>query len=356
MTAWEEIWKSGMGLPLGAPGWVVLVAAWVVLFVVVILPGAALVGFFERKLGSDLQARVGPNRAGPAGLFQPIADVLKLLQKEPLRGKTPEGSVAWSWVHAMALYSTIVTLPLGSSLVIFNAEMSVFIPFWAALLVSLSVLLMGLSSRTVPGWYGGLRVSAQAITGAFPALIAISTAGLRAGGFRWSQLVDSQGASPLAWAFLSSPFEFVAFLVFLVSGLVLLNIPPLDGGYSVQDLHGGVGTLTQGRRLCLFLLGRFYGYFLWSLITVTLFLGGWKLPETLYRALEDVSAFRTLAFLEVSWVLLKTTVLMVLVSLLGTVTPRVRSDQITDLSWKVLGPLSFLALAGAAIWMEIFGK
>jgi NADH-quinone oxidoreductase subunit H len=351
-ASWENAWRTSIGLPEGVPAWVVAAIALSIVFVGVVLPATGFVTYLERKLGADLQARVGPNRAGPAGMFQPIADLLKLLQKDD-RSDRGRGENAWLLVHTMALYSTLAVLPLGSSLVMVDTDMSVFLPFWAMLVLSVGTLMLGLGTATVPGWLGGLRVAAQALAAAFPSLITLCTAGLSAGSFRWSRIVEAQAELPLKLAALSSPFEALAFVVFLVGGLVLLGVPPFDGGQSVPDLHGGVGARVGGRRLSLLRLGRFYGFFVWSVMATTLFLGGWSLPEGIAHAMKDAGAERMLVTAEASILLLKTVILMILVGLVGAVSPRLRADQITDLTWKVLGPLALLALAGTAVWMEV---
>jgi NADH-quinone oxidoreductase subunit H len=250
----------------------------------------------------------------------------------------------------MALYSTVAVLPLGSLVLLVDTDMSAFLPFWATLVLSLGTMLLGLSQRSVPGWFGGIRVSAQALAGAFPALVALLCAGVRAGGFRWSVLAGSQSASPLNWAAFSNPFQFVAFVVFVVAGLVLLGIPPMDAALSQPDIHGGVSSHLHGRRLSLFRLSRFYGFFLWSVIAVVLFLGAWELPLSIFGALKDNGSYGVIQLLELTVLLIKTFFLMLVVVWVARVNPRARVDQVTDFSWKVLSPFSLGALIGAGFW------
>lgn len=346
---WIIAWCNGLGISTHLPEVFYACLALACTFFFVVIPCGALMSYLDRKLGADLQARVGPNRAGPAGILQPLADILKLLQKEPQR--------AWSWrenfwlsVHTMALYSTLAVLPLGSAALLVDTEMTAFLPFWSCLVLALGTMLLGLSQGSVPGWFGGIRVAAQSLAGAFPALVALLCAGVRAGGFRWSLLADSQGFSPWSWALFSNPFQFIAFLIFVVSGLVLLAIPPLDGGLSSADIQGGVSAHLFGRRLSLFRFGRFYGFFIWSIIAVVLFLGAWKLPSELTDALEQVEARGFLAALELFCLLFKTILLMLVIAWVARVNTRSRVDQITDFAWKVLSPFSLGALVGASLW------
>lgn len=346
---WVESWGKLFGFPSDLPTWVHTLAALVCTYCLVVIPSGALLSYLDRKLTADLQARVGPSRTGPAGMLQPIADFLKLLQKESKQ--------QWSWsengwlgVHTMALYSTLAVMPLGSMALLVDTEMSAFLPFWSALVLALGTMLLGLSQATVPGWFGGIRVAAQTLAGSFPAFVAFLCAGVRAGSFKWSILAGSQGFSPWNWTALSNPFQAVAFLVFVISGLVLLAIPPLDGGLSMSDIHGGVASHLYGRRLSLYRFGRFYVFFLWSVITVVLFLGAWKLPSDLAEHLKSQESFKILAILELVWLLLKTYFLMLLIVWIARANPRSRVDQITDFSWKVLSPFALTALVGAGFW------
>jgi NADH-quinone oxidoreductase subunit H len=348
-NSWVVAWSRALGLPHDIPQWVYALIALICIYCLVVIPSGAILSYLDRKLTADLQARVGPNRTGPVGTLQPVADLFKLLQKE--------SQVRWTWsenlwmgVHSMALYSTLAVMPLGSMALLVDTDMSAFIPFWSALVLALGTMLLGISQNSVPGWFGGIRVAAQTLAGSFPALVALLCVGVRSGSFRWSILGNSQGFAPWSWALVANPFQAVAFIVFVISGLVLLAIPPLDGGLSMSDIHGGVSSHLYGRRLSLFRFGRFYGFFLWSVITVVLFLGGWTLPTTAVEGLRNIEAYRFLAFIELLWLLFKTFILMLLIVWVARVNPRSRVDQIMDFSWKVLSPFSLLALVGASFW------
>jgi NADH-quinone oxidoreductase subunit H len=348
-NSWTVAWCDSFGLPPDLPQWVYAFLALVCIYCFVVVPSGVFFSFLDRKISADLQARVGPNRAGPGGILQPIADLLKLLQKES-RKEWSWRENAWLSVHNMALYSTLAVLPLGSLGLLVDTEMSAFLPFWSSLVLALGTMLLGLSQSSVPGWFGGIRVAAQTLAGSFPALIALLCAGVRAGSFRWSILANSQGFTPWTWTSLSNPFQAAAFFVFVMSGLVLLAIPPLDGGLSMSDIHGGVSSHLYGRRYSLFQFGRFYGFFLWSVITVVLFLGAWMLPPGFTQSLRNSGALRLLALFELIWLLLKTFLLMMLIVWIARSNPRSRVDQITDFAWRVLSPFSLAALVGAGIW------
>ena len=345
---WVSSWLEGFGLEQVESIWILAPLGLIFIFLFIIVTSSMIVAYLDRKVTADFQARVGPNRAGPAGVFQSWADFFKLLQKDR-NSEVSWSEELWLAIHTMALYSTVAVLPLGSLMLLVDTDMSVFLPFWAALVVALGTMLLGLSQKTVAGWYGGIRVATQAISGAFPALVAMICVGLRAGSFRWSGLVAIQGAAPLSWTAFSIPFQFIALIVFLVSGLVLLAIPPMDAALSSPDVSGGVAAHLSGRRLVLFKMGRFYSFYLWAVIASVLFLGGWKLPFEISENLLEQGKIQLLHFLELCCLMTKSLILILLVIWGARVNPRTRVDQITDFAWTVLSPFALFALIGASL-------
>jgi NADH-quinone oxidoreductase subunit H len=347
---WTQQWCSALGIFESMPAWFYFLLALIFTYCLIMIPSGAILTYFDRKLSADFQARVGPNQAGPVGIFQPIADFFKLLQKQSSEKPNWKEDV-WLSVHTMALYSTLAVMPLGTFALMLDTEMSALLPFWSALVLALGTMLLGFVQGTVPGWFGGIRIAAQTLAGSFPALMALLCAGVRAGSFKWSELATSQGFSPLSWTVFSNPFQTIAFLVFIMSGLVISATPPLDGGLSMSDIHGGVSSQLYGRKYSLYRFGRFYVFFLWSVITVVLFLGAWILPARLSEWLIEESDFRLLSCLELTWLLGKTFIVMLLIIWIARVNPRSRVDQITSLAWKVLSPFSLIALVGASLWI-----
>lgn len=346
---WIVEWERLFGEVSLQPEWVHFLLALIGTYLLVIIPTGGLVVYLDRKLSADLQARVGPNRTGPSGILQPVADFIKILQKHSERPKWRE--TLWMMIHTMALYSSVAVIPLGSMALLVDTEMSVFLLFWSTLVLALGTMLLGLKQGTVTGWFGGVRVVAQTLAGAFPAIVALLCVGVRVGSFRWSLIANSQGFAPWSWALASDPFQIFAFLVFVVSGVTLLAVPPLEGGQSLSDIQGGVSNHLTGVRLSLFRFGRFYGLFFWSIMAVVLFLGAWNLPQGMTEFLREMDAFRLLGFLELSWLLVKVIGLMMVVVWVARVNPRSRVDQITDFSWKVLSPFSLVALVGTSLWI-----
>ncbi len=345
---WVFLWLRALGFSATVPGIPLIALACISLFV--ILPSCALIAYLDRKLSADLQARVGPCRTGYRGMLQPVADCVKLLQKNSMHSQTL-GELLWMLLHTMALYASLAAIPLGSLAMMVDTQMSVFIPFWSALVLALGTMLLGLGQYTTPGWLGGIRTAAQSLAGTFPSLIGILCVGMHAGSFRWSALAASQGF--LHWTMFAHPFLLLAFVVFVGGGLVLLAIAPLDGGLAMSDIHGGVAVHVTGRQLALFQFGRFYGFFIWSVMTVVLFMGAWRIPESLRSWFLALDAEVCISVVELTWLLLKTYVLMLFILWIARANPRARVDQITDFSWGVLGPLALVALVGTAFWTMV---
>lgn len=353
MMEWEIAWRAIVGASDATPQWVIASVAIVSCYLLVIVPVGAVFSFVERKINADLQGRIGPNRSGPFGIVQPFCDILKLMQKTGSAEKVDRTAILWFAFVTLALYSTVAVLPLSSLFLLVDTDMSALIPFWSALVLSLGLILLGFGLSDVSGWFGGVRLTAQALSGAFPALIAVLVAGIHAGGFRWSRFVAVQSEGFWSWSAMTSPFHFLAFIIFVVAGMIVMSVSPMDAALSIPDMHGGVFSGVFGRRLGFFRIGRFYGFFFWCVVCVVIFLGAWGLPDWIESQVSGDGMQIPRLILEMSVVLFKTMILMLVIGAIGTANPRIRVDQITDFNWRVLGPLSILALVGGTVWKVV---
>jgi NADH-quinone oxidoreductase subunit H len=341
--SWLELWRSVLHLPEATPAFLVAMFALMFLLFIVVVPFSALVGFLDRKLVADLQARVGPNRVGAAGALQPVADLLKLLQKPALYSSSRPSELGLLLTFFAILLSTLALLPLSSRGILLDTDFSVLVPLWACVAASVVAILLGEDQGVPSARLAGLRVWVQTISGVFPALLCLLAVGVETGGFRWSTILEKQGASPLSWNFVYSPFAFLAFSVFAFSGVVLTGAHPWA---SLEGLAPRLG----GARYTLFSFSRFYLRFMWQALTVALFLGGPKLPAILIEPLLHGGWSGAVFFLELAYMLIKILVFGSIIRLLVTVTPSVRTEQVTDLCWKVLTPAGLIALVGSALW------
>lgn len=297
----------------------------VVIILLAVLGTVSYMILIERKVAGRMQGRFGPNRVGPFGLLQPIADVIKLLFKEEY---TPGGvnRIVFHIAPMIAIVPAIVTfsvIPIGPNF--YGADVNV------GLLVFLAMSSLGVYAVTLGGWssnskyalMGGLRSSAQMIS--YELSMGASTIGvlMLAGSL---SLVDIVKAQEAQWFVLSQP---VAFVIFMITALAETNRTPFDLPEAEAELVAGFHTEYSSMKFGLFFLGEFTNIITICAIAVTLFLGGWNgpwLPET-WKFL---------------WFFVKLGVLVFFFIWVRWTFPRLRYDQLMNFGWKVLLPLALV--------------
>ncbi len=288
--------------------------------------------YAERKVAGHMQARVGPNRVGPFGLLQPIADVLKLFFKEEF---IPDqaNKVVYHIAPMLAVVPALVTF----SVIPFGPGPLTVTDVNVGLLVFLAMSSLGVYAITLGGWssnnkyalLGGLRSSAQMIS--YELAMGLSTIGvlLIAGSL---SMVDIVKAQQHAWFVLYQPH---AFLIFLITALAETNRAPFDLPEAEAELVAGFHTEYSSMKFGLFFLGEFMNVIAISCIAVTLFLGGWNGPGP-----------PSLALL---WFILKLAALLFFFIWVRWTFPRLRYDQLMDLGWKVLLPAALLNVVATSV-------
>jgi NADH-quinone oxidoreductase subunit H len=308
----------------------------VILFVVLTIVSYAV--FAERKVAGHMQARTGPNRVGPLGLLQPLADVGKLFFKEEF---TPDGAnkVIFHIAPALAVIPALVTMsviPFGGHPWLIVTDVNV------GLLVFLAMSSIGVYGITLAGWssnnkyalLGGLRSAAQMISYELPMGISTLPVLLFAGTLSLTGIVESQAK---LW-YVATPFGLVAFAVFMVTALAETNRAPFDLPEAESELVAGFHTEYSSMKWALFFLGEYASMITISAIATTLFLGGWQGPF-LPPALSFV------------WFFAKVFALIFFFMWVRWTFPRFRYDQLMGLGWKVLLPISIVNLMATAIWV-----
>jgi NADH-quinone oxidoreductase subunit H len=290
--------------------------------------------YAERKIAGHMQMRIGPNRVGPFGLLQPIADVIKLFFKEEF---VPEGAnkVIFHIAPALAVIPALVTfavVPFGPTDAFLVTDINV------GLLLFLALSSLGVYSITLGGWssnnkyalLGGLRSSAQMIS--YELAMGLSTIGvlLLAGSL---SLVDIVRAQDRYWFVLFQP---IAFGIFMITALAETNRAPFDLPEAEAELVAGFHTEYSSMKFGLFFLGEFANVLSICCIATVLFLGGWQGPW-----LPD-----SLKFI---WFFLKLGVLIFFFIWVRWTFPRLRYDQLMSLGWKVLLPVSILNILVTAL-------
>jgi NADH-quinone oxidoreductase subunit H len=332
-------WSALLGLGDSVPQVVLMPLAFIFFFFLILFPLYFLLGFTERKLTADLQARVGPNRTAGMGLLQVFADTLKLASKSTV---PVESSLNPKWFAAenAVLYSSFVFLPFGTALIFLDSEMGAFLPLLCIAGVFLCSLFSGAGATDLENEIMTHRQSFLWISAWIPAVLATTVSVVRAGSAKWSSILSSQSGSVFDWVAFSSPFGFIAFFVFVFSGLVALQLRP----FHTIDL--GVRQ-RSGFRLGLFGLNGFYVTLVWCLLAAGLFLGGQAI-----RPSADVTV--NVATYQFISALGKGAIIYLLLRVVARALPQLRQDQMTEFCWRVLTPVGVLCLLGELIWLEVF--
>ncbi len=324
-------WISGK-LSGFLPPWGVTLAMMVITIVALLLFLVVTVmylTYLERKVLARIADRLGPNRAGPLGIAQPVADVLKLIVKEvivPARADVPVYFLAPVVMVAPALLPYAV-LPFGPRMV--PADISVAVLFVPAVtsITTLALLMAGWGSGNKFSLLGGLRAVAQKVSYSIPLLLAFLAVVLVSGSLSLVRIVEAQASYPFL---LAQPLGFIIALICCVAEV---NRSPFDIPEAESELVAGYHTEYSGVGFAMFFLAEYIGMFTVSAMLAILYLGGWHgplLPPYI-------------------WFLIKVYLILCVMFWLRGTFPRVRVDQLMNLSWKVLLPLSMVNVAVVAL-------
>ena len=335
MTALSA-WSDFLGMESSEHWLLTLTLALSVVFLAAVMPALYLFVYGQRKWVADLQARVGPNRAGSTGILFPAAQAAMNLLKRDAPSSIGVTPLLWFYFRNAILLSSLALIPVGGTLTLVNTDLSAFLVIWLLVTTNFCTFMIGISQPGGLGLLGGCREMAQMLSGLVPSVLCLLLLSGYAPGLSWSQMASAQGIWPYQWLMFKNPFLFVAFPVFLVSGMIILEVHPFGPSKAVQ-------ASLSGRPLLLTRVSRIYGYFLWCVVTGALFLGSWQMPTWLDG---HPSLFSYAQFLLVFG---KGLVLMVVSALVASVLPGWRSDQSVEFSWKVLAPLAFLSFLGATL-------
>lgn len=297
--------------------------------------GAAGLTWFERRLLGIWQDRYGPNRLGPFGALQVLADMLKLLTKDDWVPPFADRAVfvLAPTIIVMAMLLALAVVPFSPELYVIDLNVGLLFFLGMTSLAVYSVLLGGLASNNKYALLGGLRSTAQMVS--YEVFMGLSLMGvvMLAGSFSMRDIVEAQRG---LWFFIP---QFLGLCVFLVAGIAESHRLPFDLPEAEHELTAGFHTEYGGMKFAMFMLGEYLGLILICCVMTTLFFGGWLgpwLPPAV-------------------WFSLKVFLLICFFILLRAAIPRPRYDQLMALGWKVMLPVALVNLVGTgvvALWLE----
>ncbi len=350
-----------------APGWPLRVAWDLAIVFVGFLALASVVGFLgiwaERKVAGRIQHRHGPNRVGPIGILQSLADGIKLVTKEDL---LPRGADGWlfrlaPYLAFVPVFAALLAIPFGPDL-IFERTLAVGL-FWMLAILSvevIGVILAGWSSNNKWSTYGAMREACQLISYEIPLGISILIVVVAAGTLDLVALSEMQAGGMWNWLIFHQPFVLLAFAVFFVASLASNKRAPFDLPESESELVAGYHTEYSGLRFSLFYLAEYNAMFVMGAIMAILFLGGWDDPLGYLsawsaRVPRDVLSLELLAVngLAFAAFMVKAGLIVFIQMWVRWTLPRPRIDQVLHACIKVMLPMSLVLLLGSALW-ELF--
>tara|TARA_Y100001960_G_scaffold253873_1_gene271486 strand:+ start:356 stop:1453 length:1098 start_codon:yes stop_codon:yes gene_type:complete len=339
-----------------------------------LLTNTILLIWLERKVVAGMQSRVGPDRAGPFGILQTLADAIKLLLKEQIMPLKADRAM-YILAPILALvpsFLIFMIIPLGPDIDIeingqnirvplVGADLNVGVLFFLALssIAVYSVVLAGWSSGSKYPLLGGVRASAQMISYEAAMGLSLVPVILYSGSMSMTEIVKSQDghlSSPLPFLDSIVSFipnwnifpQFVAFAIFFVASIAEVNRAPFDLVEAEQELVGGFHTEYSGFRFAMFFLAEYINMFNMCAITATFFLGGWLGP-TFSNFLPPLISALMPAF----WLGIKTFGLLFIYVWIRATLPRLRYDQLMELGWKRMIPISLIWLLLSSIVLGI---
>jgi NADH-quinone oxidoreductase subunit H len=321
----------------------------VVIIFLISLGVAAYSTYFERKLAAWIQDRIGPDRAGPFGLLQPIADGVKMFMKEDF---IPKNSDKWLFIigPGISMFTALITstiIPLGPPVEIFGRQISLQIAdFNIGILFIFGVVSIGVYGIMIGGWasnnkyslFGAIRASSQMISYELAMGISLITIILLTGSLSLTDIVKSQHG--MNWNIFYQP---VCFLIFFICSLAETNRAPFDLAECESELVGGYHTEYSSMKLGLFLFAEYVSMFISSALMAILFFGGYNFPGM------DYFDGNTLAILGVLVFFTKTFLFIFVFMWIRWTIPRFRFDQLMHLGWKTLIPAAIINMLITAI-------
>jgi NADH-quinone oxidoreductase subunit H len=314
-----------------------------------VLNVAGVTTFVERRVWARIQSRVGPNRVGPQGILQWLADGLKLLMKEEAIPYAADATLfkLAPFIVTIGFITAFVAIPFSSALIVADFDLGILYITSMTSLVVVGIMVAGWASNNKWSLIGGIRAAAQIVSYEIPAALSIFTVILITGTLSTQGIIEQQGWGPWDWFIFHSPFTFIGFFVTFVALLAEGNRTPFDLPEAESELVAGFVTEYSGARYLFFFLVEWGNLYVIGAILVTLFLGGWQFPAVTDNAVV-MNLLQFLTFVGKSYLF------VILMMWIRATLPRIRVDQLMSTCWKYLLPISFFNFMGTALWVLIW--
>lgn len=310
--------------------------------ILVFAPGTMLfLTWLERKVVARMQKRYGPNRVGKFGVLQPFADGIKMFIKEDIIPKNVD-----ALLHTLAPMLVVVpavmifsVMPFGKNMVLVDLNVAILFIMSISSIETIAILMAGWSSNNTYSLLSALRGAAQVISYEIPMGFSLVTVLMMAGTMSTQGIVQAQQTD--GW-YIFTPWGFLGFLIFFISGVAEVNRSPFDVPEAESELIAGFHTEYSGMKFGLFYMAEFLGAFAIAAFGITFFFGGWSDP---FQQLFGFSILPSWL-----WFMLKAYVFVFVIFWFRGTLPRFRVDLLLSFAWKYLLPMSLLNIVIAAGW------
>lgn len=327
-----------------------LLLAALIAILIFMAPTAGIITWVERRVWGRMQSRVGPNRVGPQGFLQWLADGIKAITKEDIIPReTDKGLFRMApYLVFLGVSVTFVVMPFGQYVIAADLDIGILYVVAATAYVTIGLMMGGWASNNKWSLLGGIRSAAQIVSYEIPAALAIASVAMMTGTLRLQGIVHAQGGLPHKWIVFANPATFVLFFLYFTAALAEANRTPFDLPEAESELVAGYSTEYSGMRYLFFFFAEWANVFVMSGLSTALFLGGWQLP---FVSPMQQEASTALQILGVASFLLKSWILVFVVIWIRATLPRIRIDQLMNMCWKVLVPASFILFAATGGWV-----
>ena len=312
--------------------------------ILAIFPGLfAVTTILERKGLARIQNRYGPNRVGPFGFLQPLADGLKSLTKEDVVPRSADKLVHFAapLLLVATAFLEYAVLPLGRNMVVADLDAGVVYFFAVSAAMELSIFMAGWSSRNKYSLLGAMRAVAQMISYEVPLILSSVAVIMTAGSLSTVTIVERQAGYSGVWPhwYMLTPWGLGGFILFMIAATAESNRSPFDLPEGESEIIAGYFTEYSGFKFALFFLGEYLGMFAISGLGITLFLGGWSAP---FSFLTWAPSW--------FWFFAKLLALIALFIWVRGTLPRLRMDQLMNFAWKFMLPMALMVILSAGAW------